>query len=67
MHPEDIINLFKDKWVGTAEELSVAIDYFFCDIRSTVVLVLGDEKDTPLGTSVVNAMNDYYGNHYGDR
>lgn len=28
MDPNEIIALFKEKWVGTAEELSVAIDYY---------------------------------------
>ena len=68
MHPDEIIQLFKDKWVGTAEELSIAIDYFFSDILSSVVMCADEEPmaGQTRGEHVKNVVSDYYSNHYGE-
>ena len=68
MPPDDIIQLFRDRWVGTAEELASALEFFYQDIRSSIVLALGDEATakTALATYMVNTLDDYVGNHYGE-
>jgi hypothetical protein len=61
--PADIVALFKEKWVGTDEELSAALEHFFNDIRSTVELAL---EPLAVAADVLLTMDDYFSNHYGD-
>jgi hypothetical protein len=61
MHPDEIIQLFREKWAGTASELATALDAFYSDIRNSVVML--DVKE-PLVDMVI--VDDYVGNHYGE-
>ena len=60
--PNDIWDAFKRKWTGTDAELLGCIEMFYNDIRSTVELATVTLKPN----DVVDTMDDYFGNHYGE-
>lgn len=61
MAPDDIILMFREKWVGTDAELAEALEVFALDMlpftdRAFVYEGVGDYRDDQL---------DYFTNHYG--
>lgn len=71
MTPNDIYTTFREKWVGTEEELTAALEYFYNDVRDSVELAL--KRAWPLSGSrgdaqqqdVLEELDDYFTNHYG--
>lgn len=58
MHPDDILLMFKDRWVGTEDQLLDALELFADDLLDSVKQAGGTEE-------MIKTTRDYLGNHYG--
>lgn len=70
MIPAEIIQEFKDRWVGTDEQLEHALEEFYTDIRSSFELALNNAGldhpavTGPLTQQILITVDDYLGNQY---
>jgi hypothetical protein len=63
MIPDEIIQQFRERWAGTADELATALEAFYQDIRGTFMLAL---EDPPEVGTVGDVADNYFANYYGE-
>jgi hypothetical protein len=64
-----VIARFRERWVGTEDELANALDAFFDDIRDSMEKAVNSQKyvmGAGVGDAIINTVCDYFGNNYSE-